>query len=303
MFKPLSTAYSAELSQYLHTSQGLVSIRKGDFFPLFWKVWETSFKESTILSSFKATGISPPNPTPILNRFTNTQESRESSLSSLSESDWRKMDRIVRSAVRDQGSKDTQKLRQSLHHLSIQNELLKHEMDGIKQALSAKKKREKKGKALDLQQRKEYHGGAIFWSPRKVREARVRQSIKEQEDKEQQLQRAETAELRKAAKLYKEKIQREKRVAREEAKKVREKEKADKAAARTRQKEALNATKTLKSSQKGKRKASQPSLQSKKRQKRIVDAPDIREALEGTSAALTISTRRGRNVKLPDRYK
>jgi hypothetical protein len=69
MFKPLSTAYSAELSKYLHKSQGLVPINKGDFFPLFWKAWETSFKESTILKAFKATGILPPNPNPILNRF------------------------------------------------------------------------------------------------------------------------------------------------------------------------------------------------------------------------------------------
>jgi hypothetical protein len=130
-------------------------------------------KESTILSSFEATGISPHNPDPILNRFTKTHDSRGGSLSSLCESDWRKMDRLVRPAMRDQGSKDTQKLRQSLHHLSVQNELLKHETDGIKQALSVKEKRKKKGKALDLQQRKEYHGGAILWSPRKVREART----------------------------------------------------------------------------------------------------------------------------------
>ncbi|KAK1918658.1 hypothetical protein P3342_001707 [Pyrenophora teres f. teres] len=26
---------------------------------------------------------------------------------------------------------------------------------------------------LDLQQRQEYHGGAVFWSPRKIREARA----------------------------------------------------------------------------------------------------------------------------------
>jgi hypothetical protein len=35
MFKPLLTAYLAELSKYLHASQGLVPINKGDFFPLF----------------------------------------------------------------------------------------------------------------------------------------------------------------------------------------------------------------------------------------------------------------------------
>ena len=88
----------------------------------------------------------------------------------------------------------------------MQNELLQHEIKGLKEALAVKKKHKKRGKPLDLQQRKEYHGGAVFWSPRKVREARVRQSVKEQEEKEQQLQKAETAELKKAAKLYKEKI-------------------------------------------------------------------------------------------------
>jgi hypothetical protein len=35
MFKPLSTTYSKELSNYLHNSQGLLSVKKGDFFPLF----------------------------------------------------------------------------------------------------------------------------------------------------------------------------------------------------------------------------------------------------------------------------
>ncbi|KAF1977068.1 hypothetical protein BU23DRAFT_453429, partial [Bimuria novae-zelandiae CBS 107.79] len=52
-----------------------------------------------------------------------------------------------------------------------------------------------------------------------------------------------------------------------------------------------------------KRKASQPSLQSRKRQKRVVDATDVGEALKGASAALTKSTRSGRDVKLLDRFK
>jgi hypothetical protein len=85
MFKPLATAYLAELSGYLHRSQGLASITKSDFFPLFWKAWEASFRESTILSSFRATGISPPDPDPILNRFTQGEESGNSSSSELSD--------------------------------------------------------------------------------------------------------------------------------------------------------------------------------------------------------------------------
>jgi hypothetical protein len=77
MFKPLSTAYSTKLSRYLHRSQGLVSITKGDFFTLFWNAWKASFKELTILNSFETTGISPPDPDPILDRFTSDRELSE----------------------------------------------------------------------------------------------------------------------------------------------------------------------------------------------------------------------------------
>lgn len=87
------------------------------------------------------------------------------------------------------------------------------------------------------------------------------------------------------------------------ARKEKEKEKAKKAAQRAAQKSAHNAEKALQLSQRGKRKAYQAPLQDRKRQKRVVDTLDTREASEGASATPAISTRRGRSVKLPDRYR
>ena len=127
-------------------------------------------------------------------------------------------------------------------------------------------------------------------------------TVKEQEEKEQKLQKAETAELRKAAKLYKEKIAEEKHVAREAAKVAREKERTEKAAERACQKEAYNTEKALQSIQRGKRKASQPLKQSNKRQKCVVDAVATREASGAASATPLRTTRQGRNIKLPSRY-
>lgn len=125
LFKPLSTAYSAALSRHLHSNQGLLRITKGDFFPLFWKAWVSSFKKETILRSFQATGIWPINSDVILQRFSkfdlDRQQSLESSTSVLNGSEWRKVDRLVRAAVKDQSSKDARKLSQSFHHLSVQN--------------------------------------------------------------------------------------------------------------------------------------------------------------------------------------
>jgi hypothetical protein len=48
MLKPLSQAYFDKLSAFLKRSQGLLPIKKGDFFPLFWKTWVELFKEITI---------------------------------------------------------------------------------------------------------------------------------------------------------------------------------------------------------------------------------------------------------------
>jgi hypothetical protein len=67
LFALLSSAYSADLLCYLHRSQGLSSVKKSDFFTLFWSAWETSFKEETVLQSFKATGIFPMDAQVILN--------------------------------------------------------------------------------------------------------------------------------------------------------------------------------------------------------------------------------------------
>src|ERR1700710_646451 len=69
-FKPLSSEYKNELTKRIHQSQGWLPVKKGDFFPLFWKAWVASFTEKTMLNSFEATGISPLNADVILNRFT-----------------------------------------------------------------------------------------------------------------------------------------------------------------------------------------------------------------------------------------
>ena len=184
---------------------------------MFWKAWESSFKKESMLKPFESTGISPFNPDIILNCFANQQQSRESSTSVLSGEDWRKIERLVRSEVKDQNSANAQRL-------AVQNQLLHHEIKDIKKSLKAKKKYKKCGKPLDLQQRKQYHGRAVFWSPSKTRKSRARQVVKEREEREEKLQKAEMKELKHANQLFKEKIAQGKRVACEAAKIVRERE-------------------------------------------------------------------------------
>ncbi|KAF1934447.1 DDE-domain-containing protein, partial [Didymella exigua CBS 183.55] len=58
-FAPLAHFYTIELTEYLQQSLGWLPVKKGDFFPLFWRAWVKSFTESTVLSSFRVTGICP----------------------------------------------------------------------------------------------------------------------------------------------------------------------------------------------------------------------------------------------------
>ena len=307
MFKPLSTAYSKELTTHLHKGQGLSVVKKGDFFHLFWKAWIGTFTKELILKSFEATGISPLQPNVILNRFAKgTPESSDTDNSSgsvYSGKDWLKIETLLRGVAKDQGSKDLKKIRRSLHHISIQNSVLHHEIEGLKDILKTQKNYKKKSKPLDLQQRKEYHGGAVFYSPRKVREARARERVRQQEKEANKLKKAEISELRHANKLYKDKVAQEKRVAREKEKAERAAVKAERAAEKQRQKEANNAAKAIQLSQKGKRKALRLPLQTDKRQKRDANAGGDAEAWEAPSAPPRVTTRRGRNVTLPSKYK
>ncbi|KAI1558813.1 hypothetical protein PtrEW7m1_012079, partial [Pyrenophora tritici-repentis] len=117
---------------------------------------------------------------------------------------------------------EARKLRSSVHHLSVQNELLKHKSEGLREALQHKKKHRMKGKALDLQQCQEYHGSAVFWSPRKLREARVREAVRERDETEEKLQKARAKKQREEARLQRQVELEEKRVERQRLKEMRE---------------------------------------------------------------------------------
>jgi hypothetical protein len=206
----------------------------------------SSFKESLIIQSFEATGIWPMDPNVILKRFTRTLEPERSSSPGCSDSDWRKLDRLVRVAVKDTQQEESKKLSLSLHHISVPNELLKHENEGLREALHHKRKHKKKSKALDLQQRQEYHGGAVFWSPRKVREARAREAIRQRNEIEKKLQKAWAKKEREEAQLQRQIEVELRRVERERLKKERADELAAKAAERARRKQEKDAAKALK---------------------------------------------------------
>jgi hypothetical protein len=67
-----------------------------------------------------------------------------------------------------------------MHHLSTENRLLKLRCDGLEKALQNEKKKRQRGKPLQFQlQAPEDDGGAVFYSPHKIQQARDLQLEKE----------------------------------------------------------------------------------------------------------------------------
>jgi hypothetical protein len=200
MFKPLSSAYSSQVDGFMERSQGLTSMSKRDFYPMFMSAWEASFKEETILKAFEATGLSPLEPKVILKPFnqpTQSGQSSDSDSSALSASNWRKTESLLRQVVTDRSDPRAQKLSRAFHQTSVQKSLLTHEAQGLRQALNKERLRRQRGKALPLEPAEEYDGGAVFWSPRKVKEARDRRLQHGLEEEQLQHQKAEAGRLRK----------------------------------------------------------------------------------------------------------
>ena len=314
IFKPLSTAYSNALTVYLHRSQGLSTVAKRDFFTLFWEAWSTSVTPKLVTKAFECTGIWPPDPAPILQRF-NTKppaedpaedRSRESSTSVLSASDWRKIDRLLKVVATTGGGDDAKKLSRTVHSISVQKQLLEHENQGLREALNNKQRRQIKGRALPLERAEKRHGGAVFWSPARVQRARDALSQQDAQAVELEQQKARRREIQISNKQLKARLLQEKRVARAAARDARAKERAEQATERLARAQARKAQqqfqRRLKIAKKGSQRGLKAAAKATKRQRSTPAPRRADEEASVTPAPATPSSRSGRAIKTPSRY-
>jgi hypothetical protein len=301
-FKPLSGAYTYQLTRHLHRTQGLVPLKKGDFFLLFWEAWSFSMTQKLAFKSFKSTGIWPKDPDVILKRFDDKEQEEAAEASRLTGCDWRHMERLVRAAVSDHPADESKKLSETLHSLAVQNKLLQEENSGLQEALEDKKKRKDCGKCLNLQRKDLYHGGATFWLPRKIRQAQAHELEKQQQEEAEIAARASRKELQAAAKLLKEQQKEERHVEREALKEERERERAGKLAARNARIAAQNTTKAIPNAPPTKRKASHPPSSNLKSKRSKGAAAVIPVFPEAAPAAPPKVNSGGRNIIVPAKY-
>jgi hypothetical protein len=310
MFKPLSSAYSAQVASFMERSQGLTSMSKRDFYPMFIAAWEASFKKDTILKAFKATGLSPLKPEVILKRFNQPAQSGQSSdsdSSALSASDWRRIRQLVDRVVAERDQRKISKLNQTIHQLSIRSVLAEHENVRLKEALINERQRRKRGKALPLEAGEDYHGGAVFWSPRKVNEARDRLHQQELEEEQQQLQKVEIARERQEQRQAKAQDIEARRKARAEARIARQAERAREAADQASRAAARRAQQRLqqaqKTAQRGKKRSLKASIKAASKNRVAAQRKVGGEAPAAAAALPPSQSRHGRAIKLPAKYR
>ena len=312
MFKPLSSAYTQELNDMLQRSQGLTEVRKSDFLRLFWAAWTRSFIADKILSCFRATGVHPRNADVVLKRLkiSTPQHNMDTEVGEQGDGDtWRQLSNLVDAAVPDSSKVEAQRVKQAIHSLQVNNELLHHKNQQLRGEITTKKHRKRHNKILELQQHEEYQTTAVIWSPGAVNNARAQERQKQHQEELEKLQKKERQELRAASAALRKRLRDEAKTARELQKVAKEKEQEARAkeleaarAKKARDRAAATTKKTRDRQNTAIQKAS--AKQKSKKRKGGGDAGSQSGGASASSGAqpTTKTTTRGRTVKLPKKF-
>ncbi|KAF1357495.1 hypothetical protein EJ07DRAFT_128008, partial [Lizonia empirigonia] len=264
-----------------------------------------------------ATGIFPPNASVILDKFTTTTPERAATpphqtapAAVIGEPPWLKAKTLLRAAVVENDEAAGRELMQYIHHLSVQNQLLEHQLQGAKEALSEKGKMKGKQKVLPLYAHTlEWHGGARWWSPSSKAEADAREAAYEAYAAEQEAAKATERELKKTKKLLKDKRDEQARVRRAREKDAREKARIQerkeidaRKAERARLMEQKDREKASEANQKGKRKVLQKAAPRKKQNRGSAAVQSGGVAHEQPSAPAPTLDSRGRKILQPRKF-
>ncbi|KAF1359816.1 hypothetical protein EJ07DRAFT_178305 [Lizonia empirigonia] len=163
-------------------------------------------KRDTILKSFQATGVWPMDAEVVLQRFRNHTSEQDRGLEIGQHGDgdsWCQLQKLFDAAVADKAKVKAKQLSAAVHSLQTNNNILLTEINGLHSALLTKKKQNTRIYTMDLHQDEQDTGGAVFWSPKKLRDARAREATKRDEAQREELQKREAREAKAAQSFLK----------------------------------------------------------------------------------------------------
>jgi hypothetical protein len=136
-----------------------------------------------------------------------------------------------------------------------------------------------------LQQHEEYWGGAVVWSPRAIREACHRMSVRDEEENQSKAKKETAKQIQDNNKILNKKLADERRAGVKKRKEEKVCKKAENNAEKERKKQERDAKKAVQQPQSGKRKASSTSQPKAKRARRVADDAVGNRWVEAPSAA------------------
>ncbi|EED11536.1 conserved hypothetical protein [Talaromyces stipitatus ATCC 10500] len=142
---------------------------KAGFFSLFWPSWIRAVSVKNINSAWKSVGLNPWDPDVNLARFTRKQGTRRKTFFYF----WSKLFPMVYDVK-------VRKLHETIMRLSTENILVKTCYTGLENALRNEQKEGQRGKPLQLRLQTPEDGNEIFYSPKKIQQARNLQSENEE---------------------------------------------------------------------------------------------------------------------------
>lgn len=167
LFSSLGSYYSSTLAQIQQQSQGLLKIKKRDFYGLFKSAYASSFTSSNIISAFTATGIWPGDRTVVTDKFKYTTpplQTDPKSPSHLSPADWKRIEEFLDKAVKDRTKETAKKLKSAIHRAATHTKLLEIENEGLLTSLDTKNKRTRHSSRLPLADKKNQPTDGVFYS-------------------------------------------------------------------------------------------------------------------------------------------
>ena len=159
-----------------------------------------------ILKSFQATGVWPMDADAVLKRFNNhpPRQDKDAEIGEHGDGDsWPGLRKIYDAAVVDKARVEAKRLSQSLHSLQVNNELLHARNVELQHEINVIKRRQAQRMTLTTQDGDDWHGGAVFYSPRKLARDRARKAAELDEAAQLQLQKTRDREEKAAVIVYK----------------------------------------------------------------------------------------------------
>ncbi|RYO00708.1 hypothetical protein AA0121_g13348 [Alternaria tenuissima] len=130
-----------------------------------------------ISKSFQATGVWPMDADPVLQRFNNhlQQQDNEPGIGEQSYGNIsHQLRKIFDAAVADKARFEAKRLSQGPHSLQVDNELLRLENAELRAEFDLMRSRPSKSTTLTTQEGDDWHGGAVFYSLKKLASERAR---------------------------------------------------------------------------------------------------------------------------------